>query len=371
MLKLSRYSQYLFVIVLGIVSIIARYKYNGLILGFDYGIYQPDGKYYTYMSLDLLKNNPNESAKMVVDWYAAHGNKNNIFTVEDLIPSTSPVYSYISHRILYPLLSVPFVYLFGIPGMLIIPALAFLILLLSTQFVANKYGLIYIGFVACFALSTSPTVTRWMVVNCTDALLVGLFSYLTIVLTNMHKNQKYLYARLVPLIILTSATRFSFPFWFGISIILVVNNKKIIGIFTLLFSLLFSIPALASQLSVSILPANVSYNLLEKIMYLPVSFAKVILVDIAQLIVLDRLFLLFIFCGTVLSLIHIRNVPSQYFLAMLLAGYFLGAINGTLGVNFRYQMPAIPFCAWAIISSLPKNLNRSSISIFLRSHIKV
>jgi hypothetical protein len=56
---------YWFVLALGLVAIAAKYKYNGLVFGFDYGIYQPDGKYYTYMALDFVNNDPKQSAQVV------------------------------------------------------------------------------------------------------------------------------------------------------------------------------------------------------------------------------------------------------------------------------------------------------------------
>ena len=52
---------YWFVLALGLIAIAAKYKYNGLVFGFDYGIYQPDGKYYTYMALDLINNDPKDT----------------------------------------------------------------------------------------------------------------------------------------------------------------------------------------------------------------------------------------------------------------------------------------------------------------------
>ena len=131
-----------------------------------------------------------------------------------------------------------------------------------------------------------------------------------------------------------------------------------------------SIPALNTTLSVSLLPNAKELSTIEKILSLPISFFKVIFIDIAQLAVLDRAFLAFLITGVLLAIIQIRNVASQYFVAVLIAGYILGAINGTLGVNFRYQMPAIPFCAWAIISSLSLLSAKPVLFSFLRPHIK-
>lgn len=361
---------YWFVLALGLIAIAAKYKYNGLVFGFDYGMYQPDGKYYTYMALDFINNDPKQSAQSVVNWYAIHGFKGNIFQVSDLVPDTSPVYQFISNRILYPILSIPFVYIFGIPGMIVVPALSFLLLLYVVLRLSSRYNRIYVGVIICFVLSISPTIMRWMVVNTTDALLVGLFSYSVILLTDLKSNTKIAYLQLFPLIILTAATRFSLVFWVAIGLVLFIHRKKLLAICILMVAFICSIPALNTTLSVSLLPNSKEQSTIEKILSLPISFFKVIFIDIAQLAVLDRAFLAFLITGVLLAIIQIRNVASQYFVAVLLAGYVLGAINGTLGVNFRYQMPAIPFCAWAIISSISLLSAKPALFSFLRPHIK-
>ena len=362
---------YWFILALGLIAIAAKYKYNGLVFGFDYGIYQPDGKYYTYMTLDFINNDPKQSAQSVVNWYATHGYKGNIFQISDLIPDASPVYQFISHRVLYPILSIPFVYLFGIPGMIVIPAISFLCLLLFIQKISNNYNLIHIGVCICIILSTSPTVIRWMIWNGTDALLAGLFSYTVLLLYSLQKNSDQKYFQLFLLIFLTAATRFSLVFWVAIAVVLYFNRKKFLALIIFLISSLCSLPALFSTLGVSILPAEKDQSTLEKISNIPLSFLRVVSIDIAQLAVLDRLFLIYLAVGLLISIFYFRNIASQYFIAILLAGYLLGAVNGTLGVNFRYQMPAIPFCAWSILASWPLIQNRLKTYSFLRPHIKV
>jgi hypothetical protein len=361
---------YWFVFFLGLIATAAKYKYNGLVFGFDYGIYQPDGKYYTYMTLDFINNDPEQSARSVVNWYESHAYKGNIFQISDLIPATSPVYHFISHRVLYSLLSIPFVYVFGIPGMIVVPAISFLCLLLLVQKISNNYNLVYVGVCICIILSTSPTVIRWMIWNGTDALLAGLFSYVALVLYNLHKTSDQRYFQLFLLILLTAATRFSLIFWVALAFVIYFKQKKLLALMIVSISSLCSLPALVSTLNISILAAK-GQTTLEKISNIPLTFIRVVSIDAAQLAVLDRLFLIYLVSGLSISLLYYKNVASQYFIAILLAGYFLGAVNGTLGVNFRYQLPAIPFCAWSIIASWPLIQNRLKTNSFLRPHIKV
>jgi len=355
---------------LGLVTIIAKYRYNGLVFGFDYGLYQPDGKYYTYMALELINQNPNESAQQVVDWYKAKSYKGNIFTTLDLLPETSPIYSFVSHRVLYPLLSAPFVFAFGIPGMLVVPALSFLILLTIIYKISLRYNAVYLGLIICLILTSSPTMSRWMIVNTTDSLLVGLFSLTVYILCNLKLTMKSTLFYIFILVFLTAATRFSFIFWLSIAIVLFLNRKKLLAVAIVFFALICSIPALSASLKVSLLPNQVDKSTFEKVLGLPESFFIFLSIDITQLMVLDRLLLVLLGIGLFLAVITLKNLPSQYLISMLLAGYTLGAINGTLGVNFRYQMPLIPFCAWTILSSVSAIKSGTYSIPFLRAHIK-
>jgi hypothetical protein len=255
--------------------------------------------------------------------------------------------------------------------MIVIPAISFLCLLLFIQKISNNYNLIYIGVCICIILSTSPTVIRWMIWNGTDALLAGLFSYVALLLYNLQKNPDQKYFQLFLLIFLTAATRFSLVFWVAIAVVIYLNRKKFLALMIVLISSLCSLPALFSTLGVSILPAEKDQTTLEKIYNIPLSFLRVVSIDIAQLAVLDRLFLIYLAVGTLISIIYFKDIASQYFIAILLAGYLLGAVNGTLGVNFRYQLPAIPFCAWSIAASWPLIQNRLKTYSFLRPHIKI
>jgi hypothetical protein len=361
---------YISILGLVLVTIFAKYKYNGLVFGFDYGLYQPDGKYYTYMALDLINQNPNESAQQVVDWYKAKSYKGNIFSISDLLPETSPVYSFVSHRVLYPLLSAPFVFAFGIPGMLVVPALSFLMLITIIYKISLRYNALYLGLIICLILTSSPTVSRWMIVNTTDSLLVGLFSLVAYIFSNLKLITNSTNFYIFILVFLTAATRFSFIFWLSLAIVLFLNRKKILAVAIVFFALICSIPALNATLKISLLPNEKDKSNFEKLLSLPESFFKVLSIDIAQLMVLDRLLLLLLGVGLFLAVITLQNLPSQYFISILLAGYTLGAINGTLGVNFRYQMPLIPFCAWAIISAVSVIKSGSYSVPFLRTHVK-
>jgi hypothetical protein len=349
---IRRYRFEILVIALWAVTVAAKIKFDGLVFGFDYGVYQPDGKFYTYMALDFLNHNPADSAKQVVDWYAIHGFKMNTFTIQDLMPATSYAYPVISHRILYPLLSAPFVAIFGIPGMLVIPALSLLVLMLSIQKISMAARKPLIGLLIVLVLSNSSTVIRWMIVNCTDSLLAGLFALVPFCLYGILNKNKIALIQLAILIILTSATRFILPVWLGILFVLFMKKiyrKEMLLLVAL--SIVSSIPALSAQLSTALLPASTSTPTYLKVLQLPIVFFKVVAVDILEFGVLDRVLLLLLVMTSVQAIRLRKNLSSMLFWAVLISTYLIGAINGTLGVNFRYQMPVLVFCAWVLIDS--------------------
>jgi hypothetical protein len=347
-----RYKFEIAVILIWAICAISKLKFNGLILGVDYGIYQPDGKYYTYMALDILKQNPIQSAQEVVNWYAIHGFKMQVFTVEDLMPSTSPIYHLISHRILYPLLSVPFVAILGIPGMLVIPTLSLLVLMLSIQVLANRAKRPLVGLLLVFFLSVSPTVSRWMILNCTDSLLTAIYALVPFAIIMFEKNKKKGFFFLGVLIVLTSATRFTLPIWlaiFGVLYLRKIHRRELILLIGL--SSIAAVPALIAQSSTALLPGETEASLISKILQLPISFVRVISIDVLQFGVLDRILLAILVLAVIQSFRLWGGLSSSLFLGVFIAAYFIGAINGTLGVNFRYQLPVLIFSCWIIIDS--------------------
>jgi hypothetical protein len=48
----------------------------------------------------------------------------------------------------------------------------------------------------------------------------------------------------------------------------------------------------------------------------------------------------------------LNKVSSRLYLATLCSLLIVGAINGTVGVNLRYQLPVIPFLAYAILDNV-------------------
>ena len=76
-----------------------------------------------------------------------------------------------------------------------------------------------------------------------------------------------------------------------------------------------------------------------------------LLLEFLQLAALDRLLLFLLCLSLVIAIKSSTKTVSQDFLLMLMAGLFVGALNGTLGVNFRYQLPVLPYLVAVILNT--------------------
>jgi hypothetical protein len=341
--------------------VIARLKFNGLSYGFDYGLYQPDGMHYTFRTLTFLGKSEQVSAHMVSEWYATHGFKISQINPSDLLPGNNRVWGVISPRILYPILSMPFVALFGIPGMLAVSAISFLVLLLTFYAIGRKYRQEGLSVIVAVLLTTSVTTTRWMISNCTDALLVGVtcFAVLTLI-SGFSDNLKL--ASLSAIGILGVVTRFSLPIWLSIAFVLFTQRKIRIALALTTSATLATIPTYLSQPADAVLPGTKDLSGFDKLVALPISFLKVTFVEIAELAALDRVLLTFFITSCVIAILKVHEIENKYFIFVALAVFGIGAINGVLGVNFRYQLPLIPFMAWTVLAFTSRMNNKSQLS---------
>jgi hypothetical protein len=343
--------RWLAVVTLALLAVASRLKFNGLILDFDYGIYQPDGSHYMFRTLTFLGVDSNLASHQVAEWYQIHGVKNNIIDPNRLTPNNSEMWRLVSPRILYPLLSVPFVYFIGLSGMMVIPVISFLLLVFSIYRISEINNRSLIGLVLVAAITTSPTVLRWMIANITDSLLTGLFA-LTVLLIAKSFSGKTWILSMVFLICLTSATRFCLPIWLGVSLVYLLNKLRTQGLVILITSTVAFIPTLIRFPSVPLVPESSDAQEVRKLLQLPISLIRVGFIEIAQLAALDRLLLIILVIALIISIICWKEKSSQFYMSTLLSVWLIGAINPVLGVNFRYQLPLIAFACWAIVTNL-------------------
>jgi hypothetical protein len=78
---------------------------------------------------------------------------------------------------------------------------------------------------------------------------------------------------------------------------------------------------------------------------------KVLFFEIAQLFVLDRILLIILILGMLISFADRRSSPSFLFFVVFFSCFVTGSLNGVVGVNFRYYLPVIPFVMYSLITT--------------------
>jgi hypothetical protein len=204
---------------------------------------------------------------------------------------------------------------------------------------------------------TSPTVLRWMLANLTDSPLAALFAFAAVILARA-KETTSSKLQLTFLILLTSFTRFCLPIWVAIAFVLFFNSRRKDSVILLVASVLAAIPTFLMMPSNAVLPGSEPIGLVSKVVGVFLSFFKITFWEFVQLAVLDRVLLAMLVLAVAISILTWREINSQFYLAVLLSVLFIGAINGTIGVNFRYQLPVLGFMAWVLISNSVKARDR-------------
>ena len=351
---------YLLITAFFSIAIASRILFNGMVFQFDYGLYQPDGIHYAIRTLIMIGNSDLSAAQTVADWYAAHGTKVKVLDPQDFIPQNNPAWPVIAPRVLYPVLSIPFVMFLGVPGMLVVPTLSLLVTMYAIYFYSRGKGAPWVGLLIAISISISPTVLRWSVSNCTDGLLMAIFAGAAIVLLNK-KESKWAIPKIVAIVATACLTRFCLPIWIFLALAIYRPNKKI-SYAIICSALIFSVPTFMYKSDSGKIPASDNFSTMHDYIMFPITFLKILFVELAQLAALDRTLLVIILLATALSVAKFREFESKLYFAVFLGVFTLGAINAVLGVNFRYQLPLIPFAAVAIISQVVAIKNRKFLN---------
>jgi hypothetical protein len=189
--------------------------------------------------------------------------------------------------------------------------------------------------------------------DCAHAVVIAATAY--VLSLNLSKTRLLTYLSIF--IFCSSLTRFALPIWFAISFVLFLNKKRYIALFTFVASTLISIPVFISAPDDALLPGSKPVTPWEKVSGLAISFLKVGFYEVAELAALDRVLLVMLLSALWAAIIEIKRLESQYFLAVLISVWLIGAINGTVGVNFRYQMPLLGFMFWVLSANFLKFRN--------------
>ena len=408
-----------FLLVFWCLAVASRIFWNGDVYGLDFRIYHPDGACYSQFAFDMAGKGKDGTTE-IIRTYKAIGNPIGFVVSESGDQTLDCNGRGLDARVLYPALSAPFVNLFGLPGMLVVPALSWLCAILVPAVILLKKEF-YLGALIAGSLAiASGSISRWSVSNTVDPLLMGLIAFTLIFLPVFRPPRKSDLIGLAALAVLGALVRQSFPIWIAIAVgpwiaWMLLNGKKrlrnSIGVNPWSGPLaVLSVAALASWYVVGaiwgaqnssfvfeswksnvtsavgsvisnsqptsepsaeagatlpgslpeVLPTRTGNALSE--VWSSSTYAlylgwKVIYTEFGQLVVLDRTLLILLVIAALGVWKNRRWAPSYMFVSVLFTTMAIGALNSTLGVNFRFQMSTLPFAV--LLAGLAITLSKS------------
>ena len=341
---LSKESRYWFLsLSLLILTIIAKIFFlRGAVFGLDYGLFHPDGMLYSFKTLTYIGISESSAGAEVSRFYLENAVGSPQISPESLFFSNNSNWEIFQLRILYPLLSAPFVYVFGLWGMLAIPVVSFVILWMFVSVkLRNKFVL---AFITLLILSASSTISRWMFSNISDPLLVGLFTLYVWLLPKLNQLSKWTNLAVTCLfIVATGLTRFSLLIWCAIALFYLIKRNYLIFFGIGFVAFLTFLPNLLVSFSGAILPAHANSPWYAKLIILPIQLVKMHFVEFSQLFILDRTFFFGLIFSLFLAIKNFKNESTWLLNLVFLSLVLTAGINGVLGVNFRYHLPVLPF----------------------------
>jgi hypothetical protein len=395
----------LFLIAFWGLAVASRILWNGDVYELDFRVYHSDGACYSQFAFDMAGKGEAGAAE-IIKTYKEIGNPISSVVNESGDQTLDCYGRGLDARVLYPALSAPFVNLLGLPGMLVIPALSWLCAILVPAVMLLKRGFFLGALIAGSLAIASGSIARWSVSNTTDPLLMGLIALTLLFLPVFRPPRKSDLIGLAVLAILGALVRQSFPIWIAIAVgpwigwMLLNRRKRLrnsIGVNPWSGPLaVLSVAALASWYVVgaiwgaqnssfvfeswknnvtsaigsvgsnsqpisgpstevgAALPGSLpevvppsTVNALSEV-WSSSTYAlnlgwKVIYTEFGQLVVLDRALLILLIIAALGVWKNRRWAPSYMFVSVLFTTLAIGALNSTLGINFRFQMSTLPF----------------------------
>jgi hypothetical protein len=336
------------IIISWFAAVVSRFIKNGEVFGLNYNLFQPDGALYHAYTLHLQGYSWEESVRLV-----------NAFFREQIGTSylgqtiTPIVQNVIFTRPLLSLMSLPFVFLFGQHGMLAIPIVSYLVIGIILFKIGEKVGKPYIAVCLFFALSLSTSVNRWMISDLTDALLVALIAIIYFLMFSAN-----LKALPVFIVVLALLTRPSGPLLIALLLPFAFAYRRISLYIAILLSVFGTLALAFISPEAAGTQTTGEYTVYQRIQDFSVHAIKVVVVEFGQLFVMDRVLFVFTVVAILIATLTLWSTYSQSFLALVIACFAMGAWNGALGVNFRYQLPLIIAGAIVILMHFDEIGNR-------------
>jgi hypothetical protein len=355
--RLLTFSLHPLTLIIGawLAAVLSRITKNGEIYGLNYYLLQPDGALYHALTLRFLGSSWEQSIYAVNEFFLQHAGYQ--YFSETI---SNDVIRVLQTRPLLSILSIPFVALIGQWGMIIVPSLSLLLIGITFWKVGKLLKAEFLAVALFTILTLSLTVSRWMISDLTDPISVAMFAILCLGMLLGLSTGK--------LILITFLALVTRPIGPIIIVALIpflhdTSRRKVLTVTS--FAALGTIAlSLYSPHSAGTATSG-DYTLKNRIMDFPEHLVKVVFVEFGQLFVMDRLLFLFLVFSVVIALATFTNTWSKSFLAVLIVTFLMGAWNGALGVNYRYQLTSLISASFMILvnankfSTLKDKLTRS------------
>jgi hypothetical protein len=344
-----------------LATILSRLIKHGDVYGLNYNLFQPDGALYHAFTLHLQGNSWADSARSVNQFF--QGQIGTSYLGQTIEPN---IQSVILTRPLLSILSVPFVFLLGQVGMLVVPSISFLVLGLVIYRIGTKTDRPFLAVFLYFTLTLSSSVNRWLVSDLTDGLLVAIIAMIYLLIFRSQTRVLF-----ILLVVLALITRPSGPVLIALLAPFAFINRKLALFVGITLSILGTL--LLSFVSPEAAGTQTSgtYTVYQRVQDFALHGLKVLVVEFGQLFVMDRVLFVFIVLSTFTAIFTWKNVYSKSYLSLFVACFAMGAWNGALGVNFRYQLPLTISGALVILMNSSVIENQAHKLLQTRSQRKI
>jgi hypothetical protein len=329
-----------------------------------------DGIWYSAKSLEFMGTEKQESYDKTIEWWNEFRSDETPEYMDFAVPiDTILIDSFFGSRVIYPLLSTPFVKLFGFYGLLIVPILAFsLIWLLLISTIFNKSTISF--YVSLILLAGSTHYTKALVSTAgTDSLLCLLIFCFFYYSTKLDHKPTIQILILNFIVFLGSFTKQSVSIWliFSFIYLLILHHRRLLNnililtfFITLVFNSLFCFfiseklwGSVSAAEKMNWYPDNFSFNeIVSRTFHLWFNEIVTILTKDFNLLFILLLSALYV-CKLLLGsrsyhhsdsiLLSNENVIVLFTLGLLGAVILNVTIIGLPNQGLRLQAPLIPF----------------------------
>lgn len=385
-----------------LLNVLARMLFPGQILDLDYNLFQPDGICYTKQAFNFAGVSSSQSSEIIIEKYRSLPIRYTPDIDED---KCKPL----EGRILYPLISAPFVMLFGVNGMLISSAIIFLVGLFFCFLILLKFTKNSILAITLVTLvSCSSSILRWGISNTTDGLLFTLSSAFLFVFLKLLEQRKKSHLFIIFLLLLSmmlTKRSFYIPLIYTLLTLLfyLLSNRffsehnykerfKQLGKYSFMPSAVLFVSIILDRALILLTPSQNSswivntvlqcikgdhvtanpgstfsrlecdfqtttyfYEILQVLLQSLLNIGAYFIVTLGQIFVLDKILFFFVANYFLYLIIYFKRDKELIhtlvaFFPLLLM--FVASLNSTLGLNFRLELPSIPTLLLAALFSV-------------------